>query len=321
MVEAAHECGVKLFPQNRLVGVHIPSRHFKEDYGGALMLKHPEWMCTGPDGRKLRHLSLAFPGVRTFHVRMMREWVEDYHADGVNVLFSRSFPFVYYEDPVCDAFREAYGEDMREAPPSDVRVQRARAEFVTLFLREVKSMLDEVGSEQGRQVSSCYLVPVNNSPPGITQTGRDYALAECLYNALDVETWIAEDLVDYLVVHLHAFTRHDGTQFQSKIREFTRLSQGRRTKVIVDIYPRRMTAEQYREVACSYYAAGADGLSFWDFQNRYPRVSEMALVKRLGHCEELPGWKGRSSDYFRKVPLTKIDGCLTQGEYALPLDG
>ena len=83
--------------------------------------------------------------------------------------------------------------------------------------------------------------------------------------------WVREELVDYLVVHLHAFERHDGKKFQSKIREFTDLARGSRTRVIVDIYPRRMTPEQYRKVAVSYYAAGADGLSFWDFQNRYPR--------------------------------------------------
>jgi hypothetical protein len=53
-----------------------------------------------------RGTSLAFDGVREFYLRLLREWVEDYEADGINLLFSRSYPFVYYEEPVCVAFAD-----------------------------------------------------------------------------------------------------------------------------------------------------------------------------------------------------------------------
>ena len=106
------------------------------------MRDHPEWSCTYADGEPIHHLSLAFKPVRDFHVELMREWVEDYRADGVNLLFSRSYPFVYYEQPVCEAFSEEHNEDMRDLPPSDRRVQKIRASFVTQLLRETRIMLD-----------------------------------------------------------------------------------------------------------------------------------------------------------------------------------
>jgi hypothetical protein len=320
-IEAAHACGVKLFPQNRLMGTQLPPKHLRDDYGGTLMANHPEWLCNYPDGEPTRHLSLAFENVRDFHVRLMREWVEDYRADGINLLFSRSFPFVYYEQPVCEAFRDKYGGDMRKLPPDDERTQRVRASFMTQFLREVRAMLDEVGKAQGRHIPTCYLVPVNNSPPNITAEARASSLAECLFNTLDVPTWIQEGLVDYLAVHLHMYGEHDGTGVQPKIHEFTRLSKGTKTKVFVDIYPRRMPPRQYRKIAMSYYAAGADGLAFWDSYGRYFRSSEWAFIKRLGHRDDLSRWEGKGDDYYRVFPIRQLDGYTMGREFSNPSDG
>jgi hypothetical protein len=319
-IEAAHECGVKLFPQNRLGGSALPPKNILADYGGKLMEDHPEWMCVYADGEKTRHLSFAFEGVRDFYVRMLREWVEDYRADGVNILFSRSQPFVYYEQPVCEAFEAEHGEDMRKLPVGDERVMRARARFMTQFLREVRAMLDEVGKAQDRYIPNCYNVPVHNSPSNIGQWAET-GLGESLFNALDVPAWIAEGLVDYLVVHVHMYGEHDGKAVRPKVREFTELAKGTRTKVFVDIYPRRMPPRQYRKIAMSYYEAGADGLAFWDSFGRYYRSSEWAFVKRLGHRENLASWEGKGDDYYRVVPLRRLDGYVMEREFSAPSDG
>ena len=320
-IKAAHACGVRLFPQNRLVGLNLPPSTHAGVHRGEFLADHPEWLCTYPDGEPTRHLSMAFPEVRDFYVRMLREWVEDYGADGVNLLFSRSWPFVYYETPVCQAFQERYGEDMRKLPASDERVQRTRATFVTRLLREVRAMLDEVGKAQGRTIPNCYNVPVNAAPAHMPGEARDSSLGESLFNALDVPAWIQEGLVDYLVVHLHLYREHDGKAVQPKIREVTSLARGTRTKVLVDVYPRRMPPRQFRKVAMSYYEAGADGLSFWDAHNRYARASEWAFIRRLGHRADLPGWEGKGDDYHRTVPLRSLDGFLMGREFTGPSDG
>ena len=132
---------------------------------------------------------------------------------------------------------------------------------------------------------------------------------------------IREGLVDYLVLHLHMYGVHDGTGVQPKIREVTDLAKGTRTKVHVDIYPRRMPPRQYRKIAMSYYDAGADGLAFWDSYNRYFRASEWAFVKRLGHRDNLAGWEGKGDDYYRVVPMKSLDGFPMGREYSGTTDG
>ena len=127
--------------------------------------------------------------------------------------------------------------------------------------------------------------------------------------------------MDYLGVHLHVYGGNDGKEVQPKIREVTSLAKGTRTKVFVDIYPRRMPPRQYRKVAMTYYEAGADGLAFWDSQNRYSRAGEWAFVKRLGHRKALSGWEGKGDDYHRTVPLLSLDGFLMGRELTGPSDG
>ena len=320
-IEAAHQCGVRLFPQNRLCGLNLPPTGHRDAHRGAFMAEHPEWLCTYHDGEPTRHLSLAFKGVRDFYVRLFREWVADYRADGINVLFSRSMPFAYYEEPVRRAFEQTYGSDMRAVPPEDPRTWKVRATFVTQFLREIRAMLDAVGQAQGRTIPNCYLVPHGNCQPGFPWQTAQHPLDEPLHAALDCAGWIAEGLVDYLVLHLHIYQEHDGTPYREVIEEYARLARGTRTKIIADIYPRRLPPRVYRRNAMTYYEAGADGLAFWDSYNRYCRASEWAFVKRLGHRQDLAGWEGKGDDYFQAVGLERLDGFSMGRELSAPTDG
>ena len=176
-------------------------------------------------------------------------------------------------------------------------------------------MLDDVGKKQGRYIPASYRVPVNSSPH-LPPEAAGYALAECLFNALDVRTWVREGLVDYLVPHLQMWGEHDGIAAQPKIREFTDLAKGTKTQVFVEVYPRRMTARQYRKIAMSYYAAGADGLAFWDTHSRNFRASEWAFVKRLGHRSDLARWEGKGDDYYRVVPIRRLGSFIMGREYS-----
>ena len=141
------------------------------------------------------------------------------------------------------------------------------------------------------------------------------------HHGLEVPVWIKQGLVDYLIVQIHMFGEHDGSAVQEKIREFTRLSAKSQTKVLVDVYPRRMPPRQYRKIATNYYDAGADGLAFWDSYNRYPRASEWAFLKRLGHRDDLARWLNKGDDYYRTVPIRRLDGTPMQREFSRPSDG
>ena len=330
-IEAAHEYGVKLFPQNRFIGPNLPPEHALYDHGGRFFGEHLDWRCAYPDGSPIRHLSFAYPGVREFYVRLLREWVEDYEADGINLLFNRSWPLVYYEEPVCEAFQEQYGEDLRRLQPAEVhadiermsmdgpdlyfhfvreedeRAQRTRASFVTRFLRKIRAMLDEVGRQQNRYIPTCYLV-MNT-------------VSQCLSGAMDVAAWIKEGLVDYLVVPMAQGPEYDGDLVRSQVSEFVRLAEGSRTKIYPDVAPRRMPPSRYLETALQCYGAGAEGLAFWDSYNRYYRASEWAFVKRLGHVEDLSRWRGKGDDYSVVRPLKSLDGYLMGKVYSKPTDG
>ena len=69
---------------------------------------------------------------------MFREWVDDYEADGVCIVFCRSWPYVLYEQPVLESFQRQNGVDMRDLDPFDERVLAHRATFLTQLLRETR---------------------------------------------------------------------------------------------------------------------------------------------------------------------------------------
>jgi len=314
-IDCAHELGVKLYPQIRMEGPQLPPYHELDHFGGPFMKAHPEFLCRDRDGGPIRHLSLAFPQVREHYIALFREWVEDYDADGISIIFCRSWPFVYYEEPVVRSFMERYGEDPRDLEEDDPRWLRHRAEYITLFLREVRHTLDEVGRRKGRRLGTAYLVPKNATPDFRGEGPFD----ECWFHGLDVETWAREGLVDYLILHIEVFGNYDGSEQADVIRAFSELVKDTPCKLYVDVYPRRMPAEAYRIKAINYYRAGAEGLAFWDSQGRNSRASEWAMVKKLGHKEELERWEDEV--YFRRVPLLSLDGWPMGRRFSLPTDG
>ena len=107
VVQAAHALGIRIFPSLRLQG---PKAVPLEMEKGSFYERHPEFRCKDKHGRGIAHLSLAFPEVRHLWISLLCEALE-YGFDGVHVIFCRSQPFVLYEEPVIQRFREEYGED------------------------------------------------------------------------------------------------------------------------------------------------------------------------------------------------------------------
>ncbi|MEW6752236.1 MAG: hypothetical protein AB1505_14835 [Candidatus Latescibacterota bacterium] len=74
-----------------------------------------------------------------------------------------------------------------------------------------------------------------------------------------------------------------------------------------------------RAAAC--YAAGVDGLCFWDCQGRAPRLSGWAVHRLLGHRDELQALGRWAEALFRCVPMETLDGFVMGTEFSLPTDG
>ena len=250
---------------------------------------------------------------------MFREWVDDYEADGVCIVFCRSWPYVLYEQPVLESFQRQNGVDMRDLDPFDERVLAHRATFLTQLLRETRQMLDEVGQKRGRRLRTAYVIPAEDySASSSPDLGPFTPL---LIHAMDVETWVEEGLVDDLVVHIQNVGDAAGKEAQETLRPYVELARGTTTQVHADLCPRRQSADSMRVRAMACDEAGVDGLCFWDCQKRAQRLSGWAMHRMLGHQDELGQMKRFADSLFRREPLITLDGFEIQNEFCLPSDG
>ena len=318
-VRRAQEIGVRILPQLRMTGSQLPPEHFRCDAPDGFQRRHPELRCRTREGHSTRHLSHAYPEVRERYVDLFREWIEDYQADGVSIIFCRSHPYALYDPPVLDAFRADHGMDMRDVDPFDERVLRHRAHFLTETLRATRHMLDEAGISRGVRLETCYVVAGDAyTPEGCPNLGP-FTTPRSL--GIDIETWVREGLVDQLVVHLEGSGDPEGLQTADTLRDRVSLADGTPTRVYADVYPRRQSANSMRVRAMAHYDAGVDGLCFWDCQGRATRLSGWAMHRLLGHRDELAEMKSFADSLFRLVPMTELDGYRLDHEYALPTDG
>ena len=283
-VQIAHEHGIRLFVSMRMIGASLPVVRNPIQWA-SFYWRHPEWTKRSPEGLPTSGLSLAFPEVRAYWVQLLREALAR-GCDGIQLHLHRSAPFVLYEPPSMEAFRERYGEDPRDIPQDDPRWLQHSAGYVTQLLREVRALLDE---EPGRALA-------------VTVRCGSYTPGEQIHpwtRSCDVDAWIREELVDYLMP-----TPSVSTQ---EIEHWKELG-GENVQVWPDLMPRTQPGEQYAVLAKQYYDAGADGVCLWDGERRAPRCSEWAVMRHLGHRDLLDELAANAPSYFRSVPLRVLNG-------------
>ena len=156
-------------------------------------------------------------------------------------------------------------------------------------------MLDEEGEKVGKRYKTAHHFFLRGSD-------------DPLLIALDAEAWIKEKLVDDLILHNVFLPNADAPEI---VRKYKDLTKGTEIKLYPDIYPRNNPAEAYAEKVGDLYRAGADGFAFWGWRNG--RVSELAMIKMLGHKELLTGpeaerWVQKTKTYYRRVPLKLLNG-------------
>ena len=104
-------------------------------------------------------MDYAVKEVRERRLGILREIAERYPLDGLMLDFGRSAPF----------FREP---------------KREKSDYMTQFVRAVRTMLDEVGERRGEHLMLAAAVPWD----------IDY----CTEEGLDIKRWIDEGLLSYL---------------------------------------------------------------------------------------------------------------------------
>ncbi|MHC4336701.1 MAG: family 10 glycosylhydrolase [Planctomycetota bacterium] len=273
---------MKIFASMRFIGPQYPMNRSPIAWAPNYW-KHREWTMRNKEGVPITNLSLAYPQVRKYWLSLLRETL-DYGTDGVQLHLNRSEPYVFYEEPVVRSFQKKYGKDPRKLSIEDPRWLAHSAGYLTRFIREVRKLVDE---KPGREL-------------GITISGRKNGdPAHYEENHCDVETWLRERLVNYIMAtpHLHP----------SLLKKWRKIA-GDKIHLWPDLMPRAQSAASYARLAKMYYEAGADGLCLWDGERRTARISEWAVVQRLGHIKQLERLIEQGPSYYRAVNLKYLGG-------------
>lgn len=296
-LEYCHQIGLEFHAAYRVAGFHFPAPEDEWNHGG-LYHRHPEWRCVDRQGRAVPRLSYAFAGVREFALRLLRETVA-YPVDGVCLLYNRRLPLLGYEAPLVESFRAKTGLDPRTLPENDPRWIEHGAMVLTGFMRDLRAMLREEQTRQGR-----------HQPFGVTAVVVS-SREENLASGLDLERWVREELVDTLIPYSSAAgIASDQVSWEdpTSAEFFLRLTKGTRCQLALNLMPRQVTPEDYLRRAHALYSAGAENLFFWDSYQRNNFDPSWTALTRLGHRDELAEWanRGRPAIMRPRRTLVKI---------------
>ena len=264
--------------------------------------EHPEFRCRDRDGNSIIRLSMAFPEVRRFYIDLFLE-LADYGVEGVQPIYTRRAPFVLFEEPVVEDFKNEYGVDPRELPDDgggrepefskssassdyaggleylpDERLERLWTGYMTTFMGELREALDGRRRRDGGRLGVVANVPHN--------------AAHNRAASLDLRTWAQEGLVDILMPPTNSYGVRviDYDYFRS-------VTAGTSCVYYGDIHPRHMPGKDYIEGARQAYEGGSAGLAFWDCDRRIITKSQWNTLRRLGHREDLDQMAREPADY------------------------
>jgi len=229
-IDQAHKRGMKF-----VAGVRINDDHGAPSQGARWIHDHPQWKLQQmPPGRLVvpgNTLDFTFPEVRTFYFGAVKEIVQRFDVDGIELTFRSANHFPY--------------------PRS---ISRKRQPLMTELIERIKAMLKEHEGIRNRPLLLGVRVP---------QT-----LEECHDCGLDIPAWIAKDLITYVspgdcmfsdlnapYEEFYSLTRGKQCRLFPGIQPY--LCNGDRTS-----HP--MSIENYRAVAMNMYGAGADGVSLYN---------------------------------------------------------
>lgn len=207
-VEAAHARGMTVWAVAALFDHGGPAAaDVSKGYGpmpieARWRVQHPEWVPIDRYGlrRQSGPLCLAYPEARQalidglvncataapYDGLMLHTYVEAFHAR-----FDTEFGF---NEPIMAEYRRRYGVDPREAPFDADRLARLQGEYLTDFVRELRTALRRRGVQLG-----LFLNPID---PGLPQPWlADTAVLPTGRIQVDWQRYVREDLVDELAVY------------------------------------------------------------------------------------------------------------------------
>ena len=237
LLDQSHKRGMEF-----LAGIRINDNHGHISVeqgvgaGAGFLLDHPEWQIRelppGPYYKLSTPLDFTFSQVRDYVVGVMGRLVDRFPVDGLELCF----------------------RDHRYFPPGK---GPERKHLMTDLVARTRTLLEETGRLRRKKL----LLGAR-----VFQT-----LDECRSLGLDLETWISRGLIDYVAPN---DTMH--TEPNVRYEEFRRLTHDGNCLLYPGMLPwtsqrmrrrlgnRHMSMDQQRAAAANMYAAGADGISFYN---------------------------------------------------------
>ena len=230
IAQLCHQAGMRFFPSVRM-NEHYDMEESSPNYG-RLRREHPE-LCIGKPGEQIPPGNLDW-GIRTGL---------NYATDGAREHMLRIiFELIGRFD--IDGIELDF---MRH--PAFFRIEEAYAQryLMTDLVRQVRRQLESEGAAEGRELSLAVRVPPT--------------LGDCARIGLDVEAWIREGLVDLLIAG------GGFIPFTMPIRSFVEAARGTPCRVFGCFEGLRPLLEEdaMRALATRYWAAGVDGLYFFNY--------------------------------------------------------
>ncbi len=182
--------------------------------------EHPEYRSYTRDKRDTLApgerlcLSLAFPEVRSHQAGLFLTTLAESRGDGIQVEFVIGNEDVYgvvpygYEDRVVDEFRATHGKNAFALPNDDPLWLQFRADYVTLFLRELGSKVK--AAFPAAQLTTTIIAAEREEYPKVLQ---------------DWPAWVEQGLIDEF--HLWFRTNNDLAALARQTRQAADIIKGR----------------------------------------------------------------------------------------------
>ena len=246
-----HEAGMDLFASVRMNSHYDAdllspvSGRFRREHPGCLIGLPGETFAEGSLEWGVRTgINFAVPGVRSHMAAIIIELFERFDTNGVELDFMRH--------PAFFRIDEAY----------------ANRYLMTDMIRQVRQRMNEVCAARGKTLNLAVRVP-----PTIADSARI---------GLDVEQWIADDLVD-IVIGGGGFI-----PFETPLEEFVEAARGTECQIYGCLEHLRTAIddEVVRAIASRYWSAGASGLYLFNYFSK-PIEWKQRVLNEIGDKDTL----------------------------------
>ncbi|MCZ6678763.1 MAG: family 10 glycosylhydrolase [Candidatus Poribacteria bacterium] len=224
VLEATRQRGLEAFFSHRMNGSDNDLGPFARI---PMKVQHPDWMFRTPwcTHEDNGYWNFALEEVHEYVLRNLREVAERYDFDGIELDFARGVVF----------------------PAGQGWLNRDK---LTQFIRELRLMLLEIERRRERPFLLAARVPEN--------------LVGCHFDALDVETWARQQLVDIFTLGVRSF--------DVDIVAFRQITVGTPIKLYPSIDDHHASdgyqnpgIEVFRGMAANWWHQGADGIQTFNF--------------------------------------------------------